>query len=208
MEFNLSATRREGSGSGASHKLRAKGEVPAVLYGEKKPNENISVNSRELGLVMLRGGAGKLINLKLASGKTDTVEKVLLKDYQVHPMKGNIIHVDFLRVAMNHPVTVKVPVHLIYEEKRPRDGAILEVLLHELEVHCLPANIPDRINIDVSKLAIGSGIHVKDLTMPQGVKVTEGPEEAIVLAAAPTTATEAAPAETAEPEVISAKKEE
>jgi large subunit ribosomal protein L25 len=195
MEFSLAASVREGLGKQKVIKLRQKGEVPAVLYGEGKENEHLTLEAIELQKIFQKGGASKLISLKIKKGKKEEQEHVLVKDYQRHPVKGNVIHVDFLRVAMDHLVTVKTPVHLVHEEKRVKDGAVLEIVLHELEVNCLPANIPDRILVDVSKLAIGSGIHVKDLVLPEGIKIVNGPEEAIVMAAAPTAAVEvAAPA--------------
>jgi large subunit ribosomal protein L25 len=102
---------------------------------------------------------------------------------------------------------VKVPIHLTNEEKRARDGAILETLLHEVEVSCMPANIPEAIVIDVSKLTIGGSVHVKDLQLPAGVKVLNPPEESVLHAAAPTVGVET-PTAAAEPEVVADKKKE
>jgi large subunit ribosomal protein L25 len=197
MDFSLAASVREDLGKQKVIKLRQKGEVPAVLYGEGKENEHLTLDALELQKIFLKGGASKLISLKVKKGKKEEQEHVLVKAFQKHPVKGNLIHVDFLRVAMDPLVTVKTPVHLIHEEKRVKDGAVLELVLHELEVSCLPANIPDRILVDVSKLAIGTGIHVKDLVLADGIKILNSPEEAIVMAASPTAAVEpvAAPAE-------------
>jgi large subunit ribosomal protein L25 len=209
MEYTLTATQREGLGTGKVKKLRVKGFVPGVLYGEGKTTQHISVNAHDFGMLIMRGGAGKLINLKIAGGTSEVLEHVLIKEYQRHPVKGNFLHVDLLRVVMDHLINVKVSVHLFNEEKRQRDGAILEVLMHEMEISCLPGNIPDRIDIDVADLAIGSGIHIRDLNLPEGVKAVSPPEEIVVLASAPTGAEAvAAPvSEEAEPEVA-VKKEE
>lgn len=212
MEFSLAASVREELGKEKVVKLRRKGEIPAVMYGEGKGTEHLTINSHDIQMLFLKGGASKLITLKIKKGKKEEPEHVLVKDYQRHPLKGSLMHVDFLRVSMDHPVTVKTPVHLVNEEKRTNDGAILEQVLHELEVTCLPANIPDRISVDVSKLTLGAGIHVKDLSMPEGVKVLNPPEEVVVLAASPTVAAEPTPAVSAEaaaePEAVGAKKEE
>jgi large subunit ribosomal protein L25 len=198
MEISLAASVREGLGKQKVVKLRQQGEIPAVLYGDGKENEHLTLNAHELQMVFLKGGSSKLINLKIKNGKKEEEQHVLVKDFQKNPLKGNVIHVDFLRVAMNHMVTVKTPVHLKNEEKRNHDGAILEMVLRELEVSCLPSNIPDRIFVDVRTLAMGSGIHVKDLELPEGIKVLNSPEEAIVMAIAPTAAVEtAAPAQPA-----------
>ena len=165
-----------------------------MLYGEGKPSEHITIQDHELTRLLAKNGYGKLISLEIQGGKKAEKEHVLIKDYQRHPVKGNLLHVDFLRVDMNRPVTVKVPVHIINEEKRVNDGAILELVMHELEISCLPANIPDRITVDVSKLTMGSGIHVKDLNVAEGIKTLNGLEEAVVLAVAPTVAVEEKPA--------------
>ncbi len=198
MEFSLAASVREELGKQKAGQLRQKGQIPAVLYGEGKENEHLILDAHELQMVFLKGGTTKLINLKIKKGKKEEEQHVLVKDFQKNPLKGNVIHVDFFRVAMDHLVTVKTPVHLKNEDKRNHDGAVLEIVLHELEVSCLPTNIPDRIYVDVKSLAIGSGIHVKDLELPEGVKVLNSPEEAVVMAIAPTAAVETAAAPTAE----------
>lgn len=197
MELSLAATVREEVGKQKVHKLRQKGLIPAVLYGEGKPSEHITIQDQELNRLLAKNGYGKLISLEIQGGKKTEKEHVLIKDYQRHPVKGNLLHVDFLRVDMNRPVTVKVPVHMINEEKRVNDGAILELVMHELEISCLPANIPDRITVDVSQLTMGNGIHVKDLAVGEGMKILNGAEEAVVLAVAPTVAVEEKHAATA-----------
>jgi large subunit ribosomal protein L25 len=209
VEFNLSAVAREGIGKEKVAKLRQQGQIPAVIYGEGKNPQHLSVSAHDLGILILKGGASKLITLKIGDGKS--AEKVLIKEYQRHPVKGSFLHVDFLRVAMDQLIRVKVAVHIINEGKRIYDGAILEVVRHELELECLPGSIPNRIDLDVGQLAMGAGIHVKDLVFPEGVKVLVAPEEIVVHAVAP----KAAPVEevvevveTAEPEVIGEKKEE
>ena len=205
MELILNAALREGTGKGKVSKMRQKGMVPGVLYSAGHVTEHVSIDAHDFSRVISKGGAGKLISLKLQSGKTEREEHVLIKESQRHPVKGNYLHVDFLRVAMDKLVTVKVPVHLVNEEKRVRDGAVLEMLLHEVEISCLPGSIPNNIGIDVSKLAMGAGIHIKDLQLPEGVKAVNPPEEPVLLATAPTTAVEAT-AEAA-PEAAVEKKE-
>lgn len=209
MAATLSAVLREESGKQKAIKLRKNGQVPGVLYGDGKPSENISVSAQELSRLLLRNGSGKLINLSIKKGKKTEEEHVLIKEFQRHPIKGNLLHIDFLRVAMDRPVIVKVPVHLQNEEKRLKDGGILEQVIHEVEVSCLPSNIPDRILVDVSKLSIGSGIHIKDLIVPEGVRLAGSPDEVVVLVASPTVAIEATATEpsAAEPEIVGGKKE-
>lgn len=209
MELLLAAEEREALGKQKTVKFRKNGRIPGVLYGEGKPVEHITVNAHEFGNLILKHGVGKLISLDIHKGKKAVKEQVLIKECQRHPMKGNVLHIDFFRVAMDHLVTLKVPLHLTGEEKRVRDGAILELMAHEMEISCLPGNIPDRIMVDVSKLAMGVGLHVKDITPPEGIKFLSPAEEMIVLAASPTVGTEPAPGEaTAEPEVVGTKKAE
>jgi large subunit ribosomal protein L25 len=208
MELSLLAEVREGLGKQKAVKLRQSNQIPGVLYGEGKPTEHVTVNAHEFNRLIVKNGSGKLISLNINSGKK-AAEKihVLIKEFQRHPVKGNILHIDFMRVAMDHQVTIKVPVHLVGEEKRTRDGAILEVFFHEMEISCLPANIPNRIQVDVSKLQLGASIHVKDLQIPD-VKFLNSPEEVIVMAALPTVAVEPVETTATEPEVVGAKKEE
>lgn len=209
MELLLVAEEREGLGKQKAVKFRRNGRIPGVLYGEGKPVEHITVNAHDFSNFMLKHGLGKLISLDIQKGKKTSQEQVLIKDCQRHPLKGNILHIDFFRVAMDHLVTLKAPIHLTGEDKRPRDGALLELVIHELEISCLPGNIPDGITVDVSKLHMGAGLHVKDIIVPEGVRITTPAEEMIVLAVSPTAGAEPTVAEaTAVPEVVGTKKAE
>lgn len=186
MELSLTAEVREELGKQKNVKIRSNGQIPGVLYGEGKPTEHITLDALEFGRFILKNGMGKLISLGIQKGNKSVKEQVLIKECQKHPVKRNFLHIDFIRVAMDHPVNLKVPVHFIGEEKRPHDGSILEVKIHELEISCLPANIPDHITVDVAKLMIGNGIHVKDLVLPQEIRVLNLMEEVVVLASSPT----------------------
>jgi large subunit ribosomal protein L25 len=210
MELSIAAEVREDLGKQKSSQLRRNGQIPAVLYGEGKPVEHLMVNAHDFKRMILKNGTGRLISLDLQKGKKAIKEQVLIKECQRHPLKGNVLHIDFFRVAMDHPVTLKTPVHMTGEDKRARDGAILELLIHELEISCLPANIPDRILIDVSKLTIGAGIHVKDLVVAEGIRILTPMDEVVVLASAPAVVVEPTPTTeaTTEPEVIGTKKPE
>lgn len=209
--MELTVAVRESFGTGNANRSRRVGEIPGVLYGENKPTEHLTVNARDFGRLVLKEGTGKLIKLKVEKGKAAEEDQVLIKDLQRHPVKGNIIHVDFLRVAMDRLVTVKVPLYLATEEKKTKDGAIVELLIHELEVSCLPGNIPDRIQVHAANLATGGKVHVKDLELGEGVKAVTALEETVVQAVAPSVAAEPVATEEpagAEPEIIKEKKEE
>ncbi|MGE5604788.1 MAG: 50S ribosomal protein L25 [Bacteroidota bacterium] len=209
MEITVAV--RENSGTRSARRSRKNGEIPGVIYGEGKPTEHLTINARDFGRLVSKEGTGKLIELKMQKGKTSEKSHVLIKDIQRHPVQGAITHVDFLRVAMDHPVTVKVPLHVANDEKKTRDGGIIELLMHDLEVSCLPSNIPDRIQIQVVDLTTGGKIHVKDLELGQGIKAITPLEETVVQVVAPTVAVEAETTEgpvAAEPEVVKEKKEE
>lgn len=209
MEITVAV--RENLGTGDAKRTRKNGEIPGVIYGEGKPTEHLTVNARDFDRLVSKEGTGKLIELKIQKGKTAEKSHVLIKGLQHHPVKGNIIHVDFLRVAMDQMVTVKVPVHLANDEKKTRDGAILEMVIHELEVSCLPANIPDRILVKATDLAIGGKIHVKDLELGNGVKAVTPLGETVVQAMVPSVAAEPEPTEqpaAGQPEIVKEKKEE
>lgn len=207
MELLLAAEIRENLGKEKNIKLRKDGFIPGVLYGGGKNTEHISINAHEMDRLVTKHGYGKLLTLKLQRApKSFENETVLIKEYQRNPVKGNIIHVDFIRVAMDKPINIKVPVHLVNEEKRLRDGSILETVLHEVEVSCLPSLIPTAVTVDVGQLPMGASIHVRDLAKIDGVHYVTGPEEVIVLASAPTS-DEVTENKTAEPQLIGKKDE-
>lgn len=209
MEITVAV--RENLGTRNARRARKSGEIPGVIYGEGKQTEHLTINARDFGRLVSKEGTGKLIELKIQKGKSTEKSHVLIKDIQRHPVHGTIIHVDFLRVAMDQPVTVKVPLHVANDVKKTRDGGIIELLMHELEVSCLPSNIPDRIQIQVADLTTGGKIQVKDLELGQGIKAVTPLEEIVVQAVAPTVAAGAETTEdsvAAEPEVVKDKKEE
>lgn len=209
--MEITAMVRENMGTRNAKRSRKSGEIPGVIYGEGKQTEHLVINSQDFSRFVSKEGTGKLIELKVQKGKTTEKSHVLIKGIQRHPVKGSIIHVDFLRVAMDHPVTVKVPLHVANDAKKTVDGGIIELVMHELEVSCLPNNIPDRVEIQVADLATGGKVHVKDLKLAQGVKAVTPLDETVVQAVAPTVAVETGTTEepaAAEPEVVKEKKEE
>lgn len=196
---SLSAEVREGAGTGVARSLRRAGKLPAVLYGHGEENINLAVDEREFMRLYQAGVEGKLVDLAIAGRGSKTV---LVKDVQVHPIRGNVIHVDFQAVRMTEKVTTKVPVVLVNEEKKANDGGIVEHLMRELEIRALPADIPERIEVDLTGLGIGDSVTVGDLKIPAGVEVEEPGSEVVVTIVAAQAArgtaeetTEAAPAE-------------
>lgn len=195
MEAVLKASLREETGKGAAHRLRQAGKIPAVIYGEKQ--DNIYVDAREAQKFFNVNGYSQLLTLRLEKkGKTEDLP-VLVKEVQYDPVKGTPLHYDFFQVSMQQKVVVKVPVVLVGEEQRVNDGSVLETLLYELEVSCLPADIPSKIEVDVSGLTVNNSITVADLKAPAGIEFVTPAHEAVVVALAPRVeAEQAAPEET------------
>lgn len=165
----LQAEVREGKGKGAARALRRDGKVPAVVYSAGKPGVHIALNLNELTLQYMKGRFhNKLLELDLAKeGKV----KTLPKSVQTHPVTDKIEHVDFLRVDEKTPIRVQVPVKFLNQEKSVgiKRGGVLNIVRHEIEFQCMPNAIPDHIEIDVIDRDIGASIHIKDVTLPEGI---------------------------------------
>jgi len=188
----LIAEIRSERGTRPAGRLRRDGMVPAVVYGLGTDTQSISVPARELQH-MLSGasGANTLITLRLG-GKE---ELALARQIQRHPVKGTLVHVDFIRVRADVAVAADIPVHLEGEAEGAKRGGVLEQSIFSLSVEAKPADIPPSISFDVSELQIGDQVHVRDLTVPAGVTVTNDPEELVVQVVAPRGAEEGVPAE-------------
>lgn len=200
----LKVEKREDSGKGCARGLRREGTIPAVLYraGGSMP---VKLAGKELSLFISRtAGEQVIVSLEFSDG----TRQAIVKDYQVDPVVGNLLHVDFQEILATE--VIKVNVHVIVKGEPigvKRDGGMLQHGLREIEIECLPDKIPGHISVDVSDLTIGHSIHVSDLKLEDGVKVLTEPEE--VIASVITVKEEAtAPAEAeaavavAEPEVI------
>jgi large subunit ribosomal protein L25 len=173
----LEATPRERTGKGVARQLRREGMIPAVLYGVEDPVA-LAVPNREMTRLLTReGGDHALIELQIGGAK----KGVIVRDYQVDPITGAVLHCDFYEVQKGHRVTVTVGIELTGETPQGvREQGILQHQLHELELDCLPDRIPDVIQVDASHLMIGDSIHVADLPLPEGVRSHSAPDTAVV----------------------------
>jgi large subunit ribosomal protein L25 len=207
---NLSVTKRELSGKGVARSLRKDGRVPAVIYGHGREPQTLSINTRDLEKLLEHISAeNTVIDLDVDG----TASRTLIREIQRHPFKRQILHVDFQELVAGEKVIVRVPVILIGVPDGVRmDGGILDQTMRELEVEVDPANIPNHIEVDVTRMVIGSSLHVSDITLPEGVEVIAEEDASVAVVSAPRAAVEAAAAEEgaagAEPEVIRAKKPE
>ncbi|MBY5866098.1 50S ribosomal protein L25/general stress protein Ctc [Rhizobium leguminosarum] len=165
--YELKAEARERVGKGSARELRRNGLIPAVIYGDKQAPITIALNTNE---VTKRIHAGSFMTTVATIDVDGKKHKVLPKDYQLDPVRDFTMHVDFLRVSGNTQVTVEIPVHFINEEKSPglKVGGVLNIVRHEVEVHCPADAIPEFFNIDLSGKKIGDSIHIAEVTLPKG----------------------------------------
>ena len=181
MPKSLKAQPRDGSTKSALKKLRDQGGVPAVVGGSRSGSERIQVSAKEL-LALLRTNPHGVIDLELPDGGR---EPVMISDVQKDTLRGRILHVDFRQVRMDEPVRTSVPVDLIGEAKGVREGGILQTQHYEVEIKCLPDQIPDSIRAEISHLGIGDALYASDLELPPGVELKTDPREVIVSVVAP-----------------------
>jgi large subunit ribosomal protein L25 len=204
MAATLNATARTGSGKGGARKLRATGKVPAVVYGHGDKNIPLALDRHELELLLhaisventvvslvMDGGAGK---------------DVLIRDVQMHPYRPEVLHVDFIQLHAGEVMRMKIPVRLTGNPAGVRDsGGVLDQVLYDLEVECLPGNIPEAFEIDVSALEVGESVRVHDVSIPN-VRVLADGDLPIASVVAPTVGPVGdADTATGEPEVLTAK---
>ena len=171
MQFEMTAKKRNDQGTGASRRLRRAGRVPAIVYGGAEAAQAIDLDMNTI-LLNLRKEAfhASVLTLDIDGKK----ESVLLRDSQMHPYKAIVLHVDFQRVDPNQKLHQKVPLHFVNADVAPGvklSGGLVSHAMNELDVSCLPANLPEFIEVDLKELKVGQSIHVKDLTLPKGVSV-------------------------------------
>jgi large subunit ribosomal protein L25 len=196
-EYKLAAENRSEAGKGAARRLRASGRVPAVLYGHGTKPQHLSVDARQFGQA-LRTDAGVNVLISLEVGRDQHL--ALAKEIQRHPVKGNLIHVDFIQVRRGEKVHVQVPVHLVGEAPGAREGGIVDQDLYQVNVEAEVTAVPEAVEADVSGLDIGDVLRVADLKAPGGSVILDDPEASVVSVVAPTVE--------AEPEVEEAEEGE
>lgn len=225
-KINLKAEIRSEIGKELVKKIRNCGFVPAVVYKAGEAAKNLKVSSRALfGVLHTEAGENVIINLSLSDSKESKGEKnvrtpkksssgdiktVVIKEIQYHPVTGNILHIDFNQILLTEKLTVDVPVGIKGESQGVKEGGVLEHILWEVKVECLPTKIPEKIEVDISDLKIGDFIHVKDLSVPEDVSILSEPDAIVVSVKPPTVekVEEEVEGEVTEPEVITEKKKE
>ena len=207
-QVKLSAQRRTALGRSAVKKLKASGNVPAIIYGAKDKPEPLQVSKREFSALLSHAaGENILVELDIAG---DTNRLALVQEVQHAPIGGDVLHIDFHAVSMDEMIEADVPLEPTGTANGVKNfGGLLEQSLRTLSIECLPRDLPDVITVDVSALNIGDGIHVRDISLPAGVTTRVPADLTAFSVMPPTVAEEPAPAApTAAPEVITAKKED
>jgi large subunit ribosomal protein L25 len=213
---SLSANSRDIRGKGAARTLRSQGQIPAVIYGHGREPLPLALNARDLDKMLSHIQAESTVIEVTVGGQT---AKTLIREIQRHPIKRQILHVDFQALVAGEKVTVSIPIVLVGIPEGVRlEGGVLDQTLRELEIEVDPSNIPDRVELDITSMVIGDSKHVSDLSIPPGVEVLDDPETSVAVLAAPRAVIEevaavAEPVEgeagaVGEPEVIGRGKEE
>jgi large subunit ribosomal protein L25 len=213
-QITVEAKPREDRGKNAARRLRRQGQVPAVLYGGEGESLTLAVNAKQLAAILRsQSGHNTIFKVKLPTGD----QSAMLKDWQVDPLLGSLLHVDLLRVAMDVRMHVMVPVHTFGEPQGVKlQGGIFEMVTREVEIECLPSDIPKEIRVDVSELMIGKQLRAGDLPLDAAkIKLLSDPQRVVAHVVAlraeeekPAEAAATEAAAPAEPEVIKKGKKE
>lgn len=204
-QINLLAEVRHLFGKNSSRRLRQAGQIPAILYGNKLDTLPVTVSPKELmSILHSPTGHNTIFNLEI---KGEAPVSVMLKDWQFEPLKGHLLHADIVRIAMDKVLQVKVPIVTQGEAKGVKEqGGIFEFVLREIEVECLPAEIPENITVDISMMMLGQNLRVSDLPVDSKVKVVSDADLVVAHVITPRAEKVATPEEAApvavEPEVI------
>jgi large subunit ribosomal protein L25 len=174
MSKVLAAQVRVDFNKGANNRLRKLGFIPAVVYGHKQ-NLHVSIGAHEFATKFRHITESEIINLKVGSSE----HSVLIKDYQRNILRNEVLHLDFYEVSSDQLLRTRVPVRIVGTPVGVREGGILEHTIHEFDVECLPAKLPDHFEVDVTSLVVGHVIHVRDVPVPEGVRILNNPDQVV-----------------------------
>jgi large subunit ribosomal protein L25 len=187
----LTARIRKSKGKGAAKKLRKMAQVPAVFYGPKTESVMLAVDYPELKRLLRQGsGENVILDLQVQSDQGTKTHKAIIKDILMDPVKDIYLHADFYEISMDKKITVDVPIRLVNNPVGVTEGGILQHIKRELKISCLPGEMIDALEVDVSGLDIGDSVHVKDIDLPEGIVSLEEEDLTVAAVAAPTVAEE------------------
>lgn len=213
MSFKIKAEKRGAFGKNASRRLRREGMMPAVLYGADRANVPLTLKKKDLFTILMSESRERTI---FQISYDSELKNVMIKELQRNPVTDEILHADFIQIAMDRALRVSIPVITVGEAVGVKtEGGFVDLITREVEIECLPKNIPERMEVDISNLHLRQSFKVGDLTAPEGVKLISRPDTLLVIIEAPSkeeeVAVEAAEevvAEPAEPEVIKKERAE
>jgi len=185
----LNVQARQGRKKGMARRLRSTGKIPAVIYGHTEPTA-ITVDAHEFRGAFKRITENTIVQLLMPEG----THEVLVKDYQKDNLTGEILHIDFYEFEKGKALRTRVPIRLTGNPVGVKEGGILEILLRELEVECLPKDLPEEIALDIAELALDRALHVKDMSLPEGVRPLQSLDQVVCLVAHRKAEEEVAPA--------------
>ena len=190
-QFSLSARIRDDKGKGVARRLRRDDRIPAVFYGPNAKATMLSVSYSDLGGIIKQNTSENIIlGLQIESESGIENRKVMLKELQIDPIKDTFLHADFYEISMDKELTVDIPVHLVNTPIGVQKGGILQHVRREITITCLPDNLVDSLEVDVSGLDIGDSVHLRDIEIPEGIKTTQEDHLTIAVVVTPSVAPE------------------
>jgi large subunit ribosomal protein L25 len=213
MSFKIKAEKRGVFGKNASRRLRREGMMPAVFYGADRANVPLTLKKKDLFTILMSESRERTI---FQISYDSELKDVMIKELQRNPVTDEILHADFIQIAMDRAIHVSIPVITVGEAVGVKtEGGFVDLITREVEIECLPKNIPERMEVDISNLHLRQSLKVGDLTAPEGVKLISRPDMLLVIIEAPSkeeevavAAEEEVVAEPAEPEVIKKERAE
>jgi large subunit ribosomal protein L25 len=184
-KFELNANVRKSTGNSPARELRRSGLIPAVLYGPQTEPVLLSVSVKDLEQIFKKGNVGSMIlNLVIQNGQQVT-KPAMIKELQSHPVSGNFIHIDFYEIDMNRKINVMIPVVTVGKSKGVEEGGLLQIVRRELEVLCLPGDIPEAIEIDITDLDVGDSIHMEEIPLGENIELLSDANFTVVTIVSP-----------------------
>jgi len=207
--LQLSSELRTQTGKGSARKLRSAGRLPAILYGPETDPVMLTLDCAEL-MKALQGKSAEniLLDLRIDSDEKGKPKKVMIKEIQRDPVKRNYLHVDLFEISLKKEVEVDIPIHLVNTPIGVTEGGVLQHVRREVKVSCMPDDLVDKIEIDVSGLDIGQSLHIQDISFPSGLKSLEDGDVTVLTVVAPTIAAEVEEEEVEEEKIEETEGEE
>ncbi|MFW6238977.1 MAG: 50S ribosomal protein L25 [Halanaerobiales bacterium] len=208
--LNIKVEAREETGKGAVRRLRREGKIPGIIYGRGREPLPLSVDPLD---VSKKVNSNVIVDLIIEGEEVQEEEVAMIKDYQKDVIKGNLLHVDFLKISMDEKIEVSVPVNIVGTAIGVKEGGVMQQLMREVDIEALPDDIPDEIDLDISELDVGDSLQVDDLDVKESVEILNSPEDVIITIVTPSEEIEEEieeelEEEFVEPEVIGEETEE